>query len=60
LRATLKIELIAQDGVSVIGYQSWPLKVSASNAGQLHSRMLKAVDNKLKQELLNSLLEFVT
>ena len=58
LRATLKIELIAQDGFTVIGYQSWPLKVSASNASQLHSRMLKAVDNKLKQELLNSLLEF--
>ena len=60
LRATLKIELIAQDGVTVIGYQSWPLKVSASNASQLQSRMLKAVDNKLKQELLNSLLEFAT
>ena len=27
LRATLKIELIAQDGITVIGYQSWPLKV---------------------------------
>jgi hypothetical protein len=59
-RATLRIELIAQDGVTVIGYQSWPLKVSASNAAQLRSRMLKAVDNKLKQELLNSLLEFAT
>ena len=59
-RATLKIELIAQDGVTVIGYQSWPLKVSASNAAQLRSHMLKAVDNKLKQELLNSLLEFAT
>ena len=60
LRATLKIELIAQDGVTVIGYQSWPLKVSASNTSQLQSRMLKAVDKKLKQELLNSLLEFTT
>jgi hypothetical protein len=58
LRATLKIELIAQDGITVIGYKSWPLKVSASNNSQLQPRMLKAVDKKLKQELLNSLLEF--
>jgi len=60
LRATLKIELIAQDGVTVIGYQSWPLKVSASSPSQLDARMLKAVDKKLKQELLNSILEFAT
>lgn len=60
LRATLKIELIAQDGVTVIGYQSWPLKVSASSPSQLNARMLKAVDKKLKQELLNSILEFAT
>ncbi len=60
LRATLKIELIAQDGVTVVGYQSWPLKVSASNASQLTPRMLKAVDKKLKLELLNSMLEFAT
>jgi hypothetical protein len=60
LRATLKIELIAQDGATVIGYQSWPLKVSAGNPSQLDARMLKAADKKLKQELLNSLLEFAT
>lgn len=60
LRATLKIELIAQDGVTVIGYQSWPLKVSASSTSQLEARMLKEVDKKLKQELLNSVLEFAT
>ena len=60
LRATLKIELIGQDGITVIGYKSWPLKVSASNASQLQPRMLKAVDKNLKQELLNSLLEFAT
>ncbi len=60
LRATLKIKLIAQDGVSVIGYQSWPLKVSASNDSQLQPRLLKAVDKKLKQELLNSVLDFAT
>lgn len=60
LRATLKIELIAQDGVTVIGYQSWPLKVSASNPSQLKARMLKEADKKLKQELLNSVLEFAT
>ncbi len=60
LRATLKIELIAQDGVTVIGYKSWPLKVSASSPSQLNARMLKTVDKKLKQELLNSVLEFAT
>lgn len=60
LRATLKIELIAEDGVTVIGYQSWPLKVSASNSSQLNARMLKEVDATLKKELLNSVLEFST
>jgi len=45
---------------TVIGYQSWPLKVSASNPSQLNARMLKAVDKKLKQELLKSVLEFAT
>jgi len=60
LRATLKIELIAQDGVTVIGYQSWPLKASASSPSQLRARMLKAADKKLKQELLSSVLEFAT
>lgn len=60
LRATLKIELIAQDGETVIGYKSWPLKVSGSDASQLSSRMRKAVDKKLKQELLSSMLDFST
>jgi len=60
LRATLKIELISQDGASVIGYKSWPLKVSASNKSQLDARMQKEVDKKLKQELLNSMLEFAS
>jgi hypothetical protein len=60
LRATLKLELIAQDGITVIGYQSWPLKVSASNASQLQARMIKEADKKLKQELLNSVLGFAT
>ncbi len=58
LRATLKIELIAQDGVAVIGYQSWHLKVSAGSAEQLQPRLLKAADKKLKLELLNSVLKF--
>jgi len=60
LRVTLKLELIDQDGVTVIGYQSWPLKVSSSSESQLSARMRKAVDEKLKQELLNSVLEFAT
>jgi hypothetical protein len=59
LRATLKLELIAQDGVTVIGYQSWSLKVSAGNPSQLQPRMRKAVDKKLKDELLNSIVEFI-
>ncbi|MBL4710895.1 MAG: hypothetical protein JKX75_00045, partial [Gammaproteobacteria bacterium] len=58
LRATLKIELIAQDGDTVIGYKSWPLKVSGSSTEQLPTRMRKAVDEKLTQELLNSMLAF--
>jgi len=60
LRATLKIELIAQDGVTVIGYQSWPLKVSASSTSQLNARLMKAVEEKLQQELLSSVLGFAT
>ena len=60
LRATLKLELIAQDGTTVIGYKSWPLKVSAGSASQLDARMMKAADMKLKAELLNSILEFAS
>lgn len=59
LRATLKLELIAQDGVTVIGHESWPIKVSAGSASQLQSRMRIEVDKKLKQELLSSVLGFV-
>ena len=60
LRATLKIELIAQDGVTVIGYKAFSLKVSASSPTQLDARMSKAADKKLKEELLSSVLEFAT
>jgi len=60
LRATLSIELVAQDGISVMGYQSWPLKVSAGEASQLSARMRKAVQEKLDQELFGSVLEFAT
>jgi hypothetical protein len=59
LRGNLKVELIAEDGVTVIGYQSWPLKVSAGEYSQLQPRLLDAADKKLKQELLSSMLEFV-
>ncbi|MCG6938444.1 MAG: LPP20 family lipoprotein [Gammaproteobacteria bacterium] len=58
LRGNLKLELIAADGVTVIGYQSWPLKVSAGDDSQLLPRLLDAADKKLKQELLNTILEF--
>lgn len=57
-RATLKLELIAQDGVTVIGHQAWPLKVSAANLSQLPSRMRAEIDKKLKKELLSSVLAF--
>lgn len=60
LRATLKIELIAQDGMTVIGYKTFSLKVSASSPTQLDARMSKAADKKLKEELLSSVLEFAT
>lgn len=59
-RATLSIELVSQDGVSVIGYQSWPLKVNAGESSQLSSRMRKAVQEKLDQELLDTVLEFAS
>ncbi len=60
LRGVLKLELMAEDGVSVIGYQSWPLKVSAGSESQLNARMLREVDKKLKQELLSSVIGFVS
>lgn len=58
LRGNLNIELIAEDGVTVIGYKAWPLKVSAGESSQLPARLREAADKKLKQELLNSVLEF--
>ncbi len=60
LRSTLKLEFIAQDGVTVLGYESWPLKVSAGASSQLRSRMRKAADKKLKTELFNSMLKFAS
>ena len=60
LRATLRLQLVAQDGITVLGYKSWPLKVSSGSSSQLSARMLKAADKKLKQELLNSMLEFAS
>lgn len=60
LRATLRLELIAQDGTTVIGYESWPLKVSAAKPSQLPARLRAEVDKKLKNELLNSLLQFTS
>ena len=58
LRGTLKLQFLAQDGVTVLGYESWPLKVSAGAISQLQSRMRKAADKKLKGELFNSMLRF--
>jgi len=60
LRATLKLELIAQDGVTVMGFQSWPLKVTAGERTQLQSRLHNAVNKKLEDEVLNSILQFAS
>lgn len=60
LRATLKLQLLAKDGQTVIGYKSWPLKVSASSPSQLSQRMLKAADKKLNEVLLSSVLDFAS
>ena len=60
LRATLKLELIAQDGVTVMGFQSWPLKVTAGERTQLQSRLHNAVNKKLEEEVLNSILQFAS
>ena len=60
LRATLKLELIAQDGVTVRGFQSWPLKVTAGERTQLQSRLYNAVNKKLEDEVLNSILQFAS
>jgi len=57
-RAILKLELISQDDATVIGYQSWPLKVTAGDRSQLQARMRTAVSKKLDDELLDSMLEF--
>ena len=60
LRATLRLELIAQDGETVLGYQAWALKVSASDPAQLHARMRTEVDKKLQQAVLTSVLAFAS
>ena len=60
LRGTLKLKLIAPDGSTVLGHQSWPLKVSSGSPDQLEVRMLKAAEKKLKDELLATVLDFTT
>jgi hypothetical protein len=57
-RGSLDIELIAQDGATVVGHQTWPLKVSAGSAAQLADRMRQSAKEKLDQELLSSMLQF--
>ena len=60
LRGTLKLKLVAPDGVTVLGHQSWPLKVSSGSPDQLNGRMLKAAEKKLKSELLDTVLDFTS
>jgi len=57
-RGTLKLELVSADGLTVIGHQSWPLKVSGSDPGQLPARMRSEADRILKTELLETMLGF--
>ena len=59
LRGTLNLQLAKPDG-TVLGNKSWPMKVSAVQQSQLGSRMRAEVDEKLKKELKNSVLEFAT
>lgn len=58
LRGNLKLSLLATDGVTVLGYKSWPLKVSAQSEEQLASRMQTAIENKLDKMLLPAILSF--
>ena len=57
-RGTLKLELVATDGRTVIGHKSWPLKVSGSNPAQLPARMRADADGILKARLLDTMLGF--
>ncbi len=59
LRGSLKLSFLATDRHTVLGYKSWPLKISAQSEIQLTSRMQKSIDKKLKQELLPSILSFI-
>jgi len=58
LRGNLKLELVSDDAQTIMGYKSWPLKVSSQDEGQLNSRMRIEIDKRLKQELFSSVLEF--
>lgn len=60
LRGSLSIELIAEIGNTVLGQESWPLKVSANSESALVPRMRKAVEEKLDQVLFDSMLEFAS
>ncbi len=59
LRGSLKLELVSDDAQTIMGYKSWPLKVSSQDEAQLNSRMQKEIDKTLKQELFSSILEFI-
>ncbi len=59
LRGTLKLTLISTNGQNLLGYKSWPLKVSALNQIQLKNRMKKSIDKKLRQSLFRTVLAFV-
>jgi hypothetical protein len=60
LRGTLKLELLSSDGITVIGHQSWPLKVSGNSPTILADRMRDEANKKLKAELLTTLLDFTS
>ena len=56
-RGTLRLRLVNAGG-TVLGNQSWPLKVSAIQRSELNQRMLAEIDNRLKSDLKDTVLGF--
>ena len=59
LQGNLRLTLRTDDKQTVVGYKSWPLKVSAQNEAQLKARMSQLMAKTLKQALFPSLLAFI-
>jgi hypothetical protein len=59
LRGTLNLRLANPEG-TILGNQSWPVKVSSLQQSQLNQRMLAEIDKRLKNELKSAVLGFAT